>query len=150
MAHLAPHISALIERARVAHLATADASGAPHLVPVCFAYDGDHFYSVLDRKPKRTSLTSLKRVRNLVSNPVVALVVDHYEEEWSRLWYVLVTGSAYLITEGDEHRRAIGLLREKYAQYSHMDIDRSPVIKITPAKITSWGKVPIPDSPAAG
>ena len=150
MAQLAPHVSALIKRARVAHLATADGIGVPHLVPVCFAYDGDNFYSALDRKPKRTSLASLKRVRNLVSNPAVALVVDHYEEDWSRLWYVLVTGSAHLITEGEEHRRAIGLLREKYAQYSHMDIDRNPVIKITPAKITSWGRVPTPESPATG
>ena len=149
MTQLAPHVLALVKRARVAHLATADTSGVPHLVPVCFVYDGDHFYSVLDRKPKRTSLTSLKRVRNLVSNPAVALVIDHYEEEWSRLWYVLATGGAHLISEGEEHRRAIGLLQEKYVQYSDMDIDRNPVIKVTPVKITSWGN-PTPDSPAAG
>ena len=142
MPQLTPQERALIVARRVARLATADAHGAPHLIPICFAYDGDHFYSVLDRKPKRTSLTKLKRVRNILSNPNVALVLDHYEEDWDRLWYVLVTGVAQLIQEGEERRDAIGLLREKYPQYRNMDIDGNPVIKITPTRITSWGNVP--------
>ena len=112
----------------------------PHLIPICFVFAGDHFYSVLDQKPKRTPVTQLKRVRNILSNPNVAVVLDHYEEDWNRLWYVLVRGSAQLIREGEEHRRATLMLREKYPQYLEMDIDDSPVIKITPEGITSWGE----------
>ena len=128
--------------ARVARLATADGLGAPHLVPICFAYDGEYVYSVLDRKPKRTSLTKLKRVRNILSNPSVALVLDHYEEDWGRLWYVLMTGTARLIHRGEEHQHAIKMLREKYPQYRDMDIGENPVIKVTPSRITSWGDIP--------
>ena len=141
MSGLTPQESDVIKCRRVAHMATADAQGAPQLIPICFAYDGEHFYSVLDRKPKRTPLTRLKRVRNILSNPNVALVLDHYEEEWSSLWYVLVTGTAQLIHGGDEHRRAVDLLKEKYQQYREMGIDCNPVIKVTPSRITSWGKV---------
>ena len=137
-----PDEAAFINGRRVARLATADGQGAPHLIPICFAYDGEHFYSVLDRKPKRTSVTKLKRVRNILSNPNVALVLDHYQEDWSGLWYLLVTGTAQLIHDGDEHRRSIGLLKEKYPQYRNMGIEQSPVIKITPSKLTSWGQAP--------
>ena len=142
MATLTSQEAAVIEARRVARLATADAQGVPHVISICFAWDGDRFYSVLDRKPKRTSLMRLKRVRNILSNPNVALLLDHYEEDWARLWYVLVTGTAQLIQEGEEHRHAIGLLREKYPQYRHMDMGESPVIKVTPERITSWGAVP--------
>ena len=122
----------------VARLATADNRGVPHVIPICFAYDGTRFYSVLDQKPKRTSLMKLKRVRNILSNPNVTLLLDHYEEDWARLWYVLVSGTAQLIHEGEEHRRAIGLLRKKYPQYRHMDIDSNPIITITAKDVTSW------------
>ena len=141
MAGLTSQESDVIKGTRVAHMATADTHGAPQLIPICFVYDGEYFYSVLDRKPKRTPLTRLKRVRNILSNPNVALVLDHYEEEWSSLWYVLVTGTAQLIHDGDEHRRAIDLLKEKYQQYRDMGIDSNPVIKVTPSRITSWGEV---------
>ena len=139
MAELSREEKALISLARVAHLATADAAGAPHLIPVCFAYDGEHVYSALDAKPKRAPLARLKRVRNILSNPRVALVLDHYEEDWARLWYVLITGTAQIIQEGEEHRYAMGLLRAKYPQYRDMDIDENPVIKISPTRITTWG-----------
>ena len=142
MARLTARTAALIQSSRVAHLATADANGAPHLIPICFAFDGERFYSALDRKPKRTSPTRLKRVRNILSNPNVALVIDHYEEEWRRLWYVLITGVAQLIHEGEEHRQAVVYLKEKYPQYRDMDIDRTPVIRITASRITCWGNVP--------
>ncbi len=112
------------------------------MVPVCFAYDGDSFYSVLDQKPKRTSVERLKRVRNIVSNPRVSLVLDSYDEDWSRLWYALVTGTALLLRSGQEHAGAIQLLRHKYAQYEEMEIDANPVIRITPERITWWGKPP--------
>ena len=124
---------------RVAHLATSDPQGAPHLIPICFHYDGDFFYSVLDQKPKRTAVTNLKRVRNILANPKVALVIDHYQEEWQGLWYVLVNGTAELLHEGPEHRQAIASLREKYPQYRTMDLDTNPVIRITPTNIIRWG-----------
>ena len=142
MAQLSPQEVDLIRATHVARLATADARGVPHVIPICFAYDGEHLYSVLDLKPKRTSLTRLRRVRNILSNPNVALVLDYYDEDWTRLWYILVTGTAKLIQEGEEHQRAIGLLRAKYPQYHNMDIDENPMIRITPEKITSWGDLP--------
>ncbi len=114
----------------------------PHAIPICFAFDGRCFYSVLDRKPKRAPLSRLKRVRNILSNPSVALVLDHYEEDWGRLWYVLVTGTAEIVREGEEHARSIALLKEKYLQYRNMGIEGNPVIKITPSRITSWGDLP--------
>ena len=129
----------LLETARVAHLATVDAAGVPHVIPVCYAFDGRVIYSVLDQKPKRASVTRLRRVRNIQANPSVALVVDHYQEDWAQLWYILVRGQAELIQTGEEPRRAIGLLRGKYRQYRDMDIGQSPVIKITPTRVVAWG-----------
>ena len=128
----------LVRNARVARLATADSAGAPHLIPICFIYDGVAFYSVLDQKPKRTSVTRLRRVRNILENPQVALVIDSYEEDWSRLWYILVTGSATLLGPGNEQSKAVAMLREKYPQYRDMDLEDAPVIKINPDKVVSW------------
>jgi PPOX class probable F420-dependent enzyme len=122
----------------VGHLATADVSGAPHVIPVCFAFNGTTIYSVLDQKPKRAALTRLKRVRNIQANPRVSLVVDHYDEDWQRLWYILLTGEAGLLLDGDQQETAIALLRQKYPQYRGMDIDQNPVIKITPIRIIGW------------
>ena len=141
MPQVTPDELALIQRQRVARLATADGQGSPHMIPICYAFDGEQFYSVLDGKPKRTSLMKLKRVRNILSNPNVALVLDHHEEDWDRLWYILVTGTADLIGEGETHRRAIALLKEKYPQYHNMVIDTNPVIRISPARIISWGRI---------
>ncbi len=139
MAQLSDSQARLLVESSVGHLATADADGAPHVIPVCFAFDGQAIYSVLDQKPKRASLSRLKRVRNIQANPKVALVVDHYEEDWQRLWYLLITGDAQLLLEGREQAEAIKLLRQKYRQYRDMDIDQNPVIKITPARVVSWG-----------
>jgi PPOX class probable F420-dependent enzyme len=107
---------------------------------VCYVFDGQFIYSVLDQKPKRAELPRLKRVRNIQANPQVALVVDHYEADWQRLWYVLLTGRAELLVAGDERAEAIRLLRQKYPQYWDMPIDPNPVIKITPDRVVSWGK----------
>ncbi len=96
-------------------------------------------YSVLDQKPKRATLTRLRRVRNILVNPQVSLVVDHYEENWERLWYILISGHAELLEEGAERPDAIQVLREKYAQYRQMNINPNPVIKITPSHVVSWG-----------
>lgn len=134
--------SSWLARAPVARLATADASGAPHVIPVCYAYDGEALYSVLDQKPKTAALTRLRRVRNIQANPQVSLVVDHYEEDWRRLGYLLVFGTAELLLEGEERARSVRLLREKYPQYRNMDVDDNPVIKIVPHRVTAWGAVP--------
>ena len=130
--------------ARVARLSTADAEGRPHVIPVCFAYvsdgnRGEAIYSVLDRKPKIAELTRLRRVRNILSNPQAALVVDHYDEDWQALRYVLVSCRAELLTgEEEEAAQAIALLRQKYRQYRDMALDGSPVIKLTPLRFTAW------------
>ena len=131
-----------LARAPVGHLATAGENGAPHVIPVCYAFDGAVLYSILDQKPKRTSHTRLRRVKNIQANPQVALVVDHYEDDWQRLGYVLVVGQAALLLPGDEHSIALRLLREKYQQYRDMDLETNPIIKITPQRVVGWGAVP--------
>ena len=125
--------------ARVARLATADANGRPHAIPVCFAFDGEAIYIVLDQKPKATELTRLRRVRNILANPQAALVVDHYDEDWRSLRYILATCRAELLTgDEDEAARAVAILHEKYRQYREMELDDNPVIKLTPQRFTAW------------
>ncbi len=128
----------MLREARVARLATADAAGQPHVIPVCFVFDGTAIYIVIDEKPKRTSPRHLRRVRNILANPRVALVVDHYEEDWDRLRYALVLGTATMAEEGADHARAIALLREKYPQYRAMRLDGRPIIKIVPNRVAAW------------
>ena len=142
---------AFLDGCRVAHLATGDAAGAPHVVPVCFACDwapvaaegessaGWRIYSVIDAKPKRASPLRLKRVRNVLENPRVALVADRYDEDWSRLGYVLVTGSAMLVTADPLHARALTLLRAKYPQYRSMALEDAPVLMLVPERCVTWG-----------
>ncbi len=129
----------LLAHAPVGRLATADANGLPHVIPVCYALMDGMIYSVLDQKPKRATFTRLRRVRNILVNPRVSLVVDHYEANWERLWYILISGHAELLEEGEERPSAIQVLREKYAQYRAMNLDPNPVIKITPSHVVSWG-----------
>lgn len=138
MPKLSPSQDRFLRLARAGHLATADANGQPHVIPVCYVFDGQTIYSVLDAKPKTTPLRQLRRVRNILANPHVSLVVDHYEEDWTRLQYVMVTGDAELLESGEEWTRAIAMLREKYPQYQSMDLGESPVIKITPARFVPW------------
>ena len=105
---LSPRESAFLVRQRVARLATADAASAPHVVPVCFAYDGRGVFIALDEKPKDVPATRLKRVRNMLENPSVALVADRYAEDWSLLAFVMVRGRAELLEPGaEEHRAAV-------------------------------------------
>ncbi len=139
---LSPGQDRFLRSARSGHLATADVKGQPYVVPVCYVFDGESIYSVLDAKPKSTPLRQLRRVRNILANPQVSLVVDHYEDDWSRLRYVLVLGEAGLLQEGEEWAKAIALLREKYPQYQDMDLDDSPVIKITPVRFIPWSFEP--------
>jgi PPOX class probable F420-dependent enzyme len=137
-------IQKMLQVARVARLATLDARNRPHIVPICFAYDGKCFYTALDQKPKRVTPDRLARVRNIRAVPRVALLIDEYDEDWTKLWYVLIRGKAKLIPKSaqKEHARAIRKLRDKYPQYSlGMLADDAPIIRITPERITSWGKI---------
>jgi PPOX class probable F420-dependent enzyme len=125
---------------RVGRLATADADGHPHVVPVCYAFDGERFYTPLDEKPKRVAGKELRRVRNIEARHEASLVIDQYDDDWSRLGYVLVYGRADLLAPGDElHVQALALLRERYAQYREMGLERQLVIVITPERVVSWG-----------
>jgi len=140
-------ISAPIQRFILAHavarLATSGRDGQPHVIPFCYAFDGEHFYFVVDEKPKRHTGKPLKRVRNILENPQVALVIDDYVDDWTQLAYVLVNGTAAVVEDENEYARVLELLRERYSQYRLMDLtfSRNPLVRITPTKIHAWGKV---------
>jgi PPOX class probable F420-dependent enzyme len=137
---LAPGVRELLDGERVARLGTADARGRPLVVPVCYAFDGAYCYSALDAKPKRRPVDQLRRVRNIRENPHACLVVDCYDEDWTRLRYVIIQGRADLLTGGPEFARAVDLLLDKYPQYRAMQLDRESglVIKITPERVVQW------------
>jgi len=119
--------------ARVARLATADAAGRPHVVPVVFAVDGDTVVSAVDHKPKRT--TALRRLANVAQNPTVALLVDHYAEDWSTLWWVRADGAGLVLEPGEpEARDAVALLCDRYAQYA----ERPPAGPVLAVGVTRW------------
>jgi PPOX class probable F420-dependent enzyme len=128
----------LLRDARVGRLGTVDAAGQPLVVPVCYVYDGERCYSAVDAKPKRTR--NLKRLRNLADNPRVSLAVDHYDEDWRALRYVIVQGRGDVLESGDEFSRVIDLLVTKYPQYHELRLDRpaGAVVRITPARILFW------------
>ena len=127
---------------RVARLATADAAGRPAVVPICYVFNGESFYSAIDKKPKRVDLMQLQRVRNIRVNSHVALVIDDYSEKWSELIYVVIRGVAEIIDPDEsistEHESAVAALRLKYEQYRSMVIDRNPIIKIVPKQVRLW------------
>jgi PPOX class probable F420-dependent enzyme len=131
---------AFAQAQRVARLATVDADGHPHIVPVCYAFDGTRFYTPLDEKPKRVDENRLRRVRNIEARHEASLLIDKYDDDWSRLGYVLVHGYAELLQPGATlHAQALALLRERYFQYRTMELEKHPVIVITPDSVTSWG-----------
>lgn len=122
-------------RRRVGHLATAGASGIPSVVPVCFALQADALYTALDDKPKRTRRP--RRIRNLEQNSSVAFIADHYDEDWSRLGWVMIRGHGDILHSGEEFERGCELLRYRYAQYARMRL--SPLIAIRILEVRSWG-----------
>ncbi len=125
---------------RIARLATADIDGHPHIVPVCYAFDGTRFFIPLDEKPKKVDESKLRRVRNIEARHEASLLVDQYDDDWSRLGYVLIHGHAQLVQPGEPmHADALELLRERYVQYKTMELERHLVIVITPDSVTSWG-----------
>ena len=127
---------------RVGRLATADAAGAPHVLPVCFVLDGATLYITIDEKPKRET-RALKRLRNIAENARVAFVADRYDENWQRLGWVMLRGRADILDAGSEHDGAQALLRGRYIQYRAMQLDELPVIAIRIEHVTSWGDLTI-------
>ena len=121
--------------AQVARLATTDPDGRPHLVPIVFAIDGDTLYSAVDRKPKRS--TTLRRIENARERPDVTILVDHYEDDWSRLWWIRLRGRARVLDGGDELERALRLLAEKYPQYRD-EPPGPPVLAVDVTDVREW------------
>jgi PPOX class probable F420-dependent enzyme len=120
--------------ARRAHLATTGAEG-PHLVPVCFALVGDVIYSAIDHKPKTGR--PLRRLENVRADPRVAVLADHYEDDWKRLWWVRADGRARILGEGDESAAALAELTAKYPQY-RADPPNGPVLAVDVVQWNSW------------
>jgi PPOX class probable F420-dependent enzyme len=131
-----------LDHQRVAHLATADASGAPHVVPICFAVLDETVYVAIDEKPKRGDPWQLRRLRNIAENPIVAIVADVYDDDdWSRLGFVLVRGQARVVAAGSEHQQALDALRSRYRQYQDMALEERPLIAVDIQRVTSWGQL---------
>jgi PPOX class probable F420-dependent enzyme len=139
---ISARIQEKLKASRVARMATLDAGRGPHLVPICFTYDGSFFYSAIDGKPKRVAPNRLARLKNIKKTPRVALLVDQYDEDWTTLWYVLVRGDAMLVSDPAERRRALRRLKTKYPQYrSGMLPKDALVLRIVPLRVTAWGKI---------
>lgn len=135
-----------VAEARIGRLATADSGGRPHAVPVCFAFAGDRIVTPIDEKPKRVSPEDLRRSRDITENPRVALVVDHYTEDWSRLGWVQIRGTAGHCAPGEEpHSPGVTALRRKYDQYADHALENRPLITISPGRVRSWGCLERPD-----
>lgn len=138
-----------VETARVGRLATVDAEGRPHAVPVCFALLDDHIVSPVDEKPQEVPPDALRRSRNIEQNPRVTLVVDHYTEDWSRLGWVQVRGTAaHCEPDEDPHPDGLSALRNKYDQYATHALEERPLIRIAPGSVRSWGRLERPDDSA--
>lgn len=129
------------ESHRVVRLATVGADGIPHVTPVCFAMTEDTVYITIDQKPKRGQAKPLQRLRNIAANATVALVADHYEENWSELGWVMLRGEARVLEDGEEHDYAQSILKSRYPQYRDMHLAPLPVIAIRVVRSTAWGKL---------
>lgn len=138
---------AALAASRVGRLATADAEGRPHVVPVCYAlarWDGGpvRLVTPIDEKPKTAGPAELRRIRDIRANPRVAVVIDEYDEDWDRLWWVQVRGTAVVLDPGAVgHDEAVAALRDRYDQYAAHDLESRPVIAIAPGSVRSWGEV---------
>ncbi len=131
---------AFVETHPVARLATADAEGIPHAMPICFAILDNTLYVTIDLKPKHDA-RRLKRLRNIAENKHVAVIVDRYDDDWSRLGWVLLRGAAEILQGGDEHAAAQAALKARYTQYRDMDLANMPVIAVRIQRVTSWGDI---------
>jgi PPOX class probable F420-dependent enzyme len=126
---------ARLAQARVARLATIDPDGRAHLVPIVFAVEGDTLYSAVDRKPKRSR--TLRRIENARARPDVTVLVDHYDDDWSRLWWIRLRGRARVLDEGEERERALALLTAKYPQYRTEPPDGA-VLAVDITNVREW------------
>jgi PPOX class probable F420-dependent enzyme len=124
-----------VASARVARLATIEDDGRAHLVPICFAVEGERLFNAVDGKPKRSR--DLRRLRNLRARPWATVLVDHYEEDWTRLWWARLRGPAEVLEDGDAARRALALLIAKYPQYER-DPPAGPVVAMRLAEWHGW------------
>jgi PPOX class probable F420-dependent enzyme len=124
-----------VATARVGRLASVDRNGRPHVVPICFAISGDRVFSVVDQKPKRTM--HLRRLENIRRSPDVELVVDHYDDDWSALWWVRISGHGRVVDGGTAREEAVDLLAGKYPQYREQR-PPGPVIVIDVTRIAGW------------
>ena len=133
-------VADFISEGRVGRLGTADGTGQPLVVPICYAFDGTALFSAIDAKPKARRADALKRVRNIRENAKVSVVIDRYDEDWTRLCYVIVQGEARLLTGGVDFARGADLLIAKYPQYRAIGLERDAglMIKVEPAKVTHW------------
>jgi PPOX class probable F420-dependent enzyme len=147
-AALDPAVVAFLTATRVAHFATVHADGTPLVLPVCFAVEDPHVFISLDEKPKRRDPLDLERVRNLQAHPRVAIVADRWDEDWTRLAWVHLSGTARILLsdtgDADLHRQAITLLRAKYSQYATMALESRPVIAVQIDAVKTWGAVELP------
>jgi PPOX class probable F420-dependent enzyme len=136
-----PELRRRVASSPVARLATVRADGHPHVVPVCFALDDDRIVSVVDQKPKRT--TALRRLDNVRTHPAVSLLVDHYDDDWTRLWWVRVDGTGTVRDSGPEYESAIDLLAAKYGQYRDLR-PAGAVLEITVLRWQGWSAAETP------
>jgi PPOX class probable F420-dependent enzyme len=127
---------ALLDQSPIGRLATVDRSGEPFAIPICFLVDGNLVYSVIDEKPKRTQ--HLKRVRNIEETGRATLIVDHYEDNWQQLGWVMLRGNATIVEPGTEHATAVASLRDRYQQYRTMSLDEAPMLRIEVDRATEW------------
>lgn len=138
-----PELSFMLAQ-RIAHLGTSDASGQPHVVPVCFAIAGASLHITIDEKPKRPG-AELKRLRNIRENPKVAIVADRYDEDWTRLAWVMLRGTAEILAPAGpaaaEHAAAQLQLTTRYPQYTRMALSGLPVIAVRIEHVASWGRL---------
>ena len=134
-----PGLAGRVAAARVARLATIDPDGRPHVVPMCFALSGGVLYSAVDRKPKRSR--DLRRLRNVRERGWATVLVDHYEEDWSALWWVRLRGRARVLEDGAEFRDALALLTEKYPQYRR-EPPPGPVVAVDVTEWRAWEGAP--------
>lgn len=126
---------------RVAHFASADAHGQPHVVPVCYCVLGNSIYFSIDEKPKQANARGLKRLRNIEQNPKVSLVIDRYDENWSRLAWIMLRGCAEVLEGGTEHALAQQTLSRRYPQYRNMQLSALPVVATRIKHVAAWGAI---------
>jgi PPOX class probable F420-dependent enzyme len=135
-------VGQFVDAHRVARLATVDTNGDPAIVPVCYVRAGSVLYSPIDEKPKQVAPRRLKRIRNIEAHPAVALLIDDYSDDWTRLAYVLIRGSAAMLDpasmDAPEHAAAVKALRAKYRQYLTMTIETRPMIRIAATSVKAW------------